>query len=231
MSAAGAGVGALAAWYFASASKYETRPRRLPVLLEVSHAQAKDKGPKYSDGTPSASAPFSHELSLDETLEKGLPAPDSSWDSNWDKRDPEFIRAHRRAYGKDTDDDGSGPPRPTASRRLILIRHGQYNLSGVGDRERMLTELGHRQAEETAARLRYILAKTPPTQLVHSTMTRAIQTFKSIQDSFPNTEVSSSDLLREGPPYPPDPPSKTYRPEYHVSLVMCVAPVFSSQCD
>lgn len=32
--------------------------------------------------------------------------------------------------------------RPTASRHLIFIRHGQYNLEGPSDTERHLTELG-----------------------------------------------------------------------------------------
>lgn len=32
--------------------------------------------------------------------------------------------------------------RPTASRHLIFIRHGQYNLDGVTDHERYLTNLG-----------------------------------------------------------------------------------------
>lgn len=29
-----------------------------------------------------------------------------------------------------------------ATRHLILIRHGQYNLNGISDTERVLTELG-----------------------------------------------------------------------------------------
>ena len=32
--------------------------------------------------------------------------------------------------------------KPTATRNIILIRHGQYNLDGVKDEERYLTALG-----------------------------------------------------------------------------------------
>lgn len=31
---------------------------------------------------------------------------------------------------------------PTASRHIFLIRHGQYDLQGIGDENRKLTELG-----------------------------------------------------------------------------------------
>lgn len=33
--------------------------------------------------------------------------------------------------------------RPTATRHLLLIRHGQYNLDGKEDSERYLTKLGN----------------------------------------------------------------------------------------
>ena len=37
---------------------------------------------------------------------------------------------------------------PTASRHLILIRHGQYNLAGSTDSDRYLTDLGREQVGE-----------------------------------------------------------------------------------
>lgn len=33
---------------------------------------------------------------------------------------------------------------PTVTRHLILIRHGQYNLNGETDKQRILTELGNK---------------------------------------------------------------------------------------
>lgn len=46
--------------------------------------------------------------------------------------------------GSDTDENNSQKvvAKPTATRNLILIRHGQYNLSGRSDKDRSLTELG-----------------------------------------------------------------------------------------
>lgn len=33
--------------------------------------------------------------------------------------------------------------KPKATRNILLIRHSQYNLSGINDKERILTPLGH----------------------------------------------------------------------------------------
>lgn len=41
-----------------------------------------------------------------------------------------------------TDDEKIAKVKPTATRNLILIRHGQYNLNGTRDEERFLTALG-----------------------------------------------------------------------------------------
>ena len=38
--------------------------------------------------------------------------------------------------------DSKGNKKPTATRHIILIRHGQYNLKGETDEDRYLTELG-----------------------------------------------------------------------------------------
>lgn len=40
------------------------------------------------------------------------------------------------------DSDKVEKVKPTATRNLILIRHGQYNLNGSSDEERFLTSLG-----------------------------------------------------------------------------------------
>lgn len=41
-----------------------------------------------------------------------------------------------------TDDEKISKLKPTATRNLILIRHGQYNLNGTRDEERFLTAMG-----------------------------------------------------------------------------------------
>lgn len=72
--------------------------------------------------------------------------PKTSWDFDWDKRDPaslipppkspimteDEVKKHEQKVIK---------ARPTATRHLLLIRHGQYNLNGVTDEEKTLTPM------------------------------------------------------------------------------------------
>lgn len=124
--------------------------------------------------------------------------PVVQWDYNWDKRD--FM----------TEDDSQ---KPKATRHLLLIRHGQYNLKGKLDSERYLTELGRQQASLTGQRLAEL--NLPLTYLVCSTMTRAQQTAGLIRQNLPeDLPVKVDDpLLCEGAPYPPEPPNRSWYPE------------------
>lgn len=70
----------------------------------------------------------------------------SQWDFDWDKRDPaSVVRPLKNPIPSDDELKRQGEKldmaRPHASRNLILIRHGQYNLSGTCDEERKLTSL------------------------------------------------------------------------------------------
>lgn len=116
------------------------------------------------------------------------------WDNNWDKRSHE---------------------RPTATRHIILVRHGQYNLSGVSDKERILTALGRLQAISTGQRLKSLGLNKKITSVIQSTMTRAVETNKLIcnEIGFDLNLVQSSDLLREGAPIEPEPPTSYWVPE------------------
>lgn len=61
----------------------------------------------------------------------------------------------------------------------------------------------------------------PYTILYHSTMPRAVETAKLISESLPGVPVKSCDLMREGAPIRPDPPtSTTWRPEEYVSTLI-----------
>ena len=139
--------------------------------------------------------------------------PITPWDYNWDMRAP--------APSDATDStDGEKPKKPTATRHLILIRHGQYDMSHKQDELRVLTELGHQQAAITGKRLKELQTATGKTFniIIHSTMRRAIQTTEDIikgLDIVP--EVKSCDLLREGSPCRPEPPSPSWGPKNHVS--------------
>ena len=114
------------------------------------------------------------------------------WDYNWDNR------------------EGEGKSR--ASRHLILIRHGQYNLSGSSDQERSLTSLGRSQAEMTGLRLAEL--SLPYTHILHSDMTRAVQTAGIIAQQLPQVKVLPSDgILREGAPIKPEPKVDSWKPD------------------
>ena len=135
------------------------------------------------------------------------------WDHNWDRRAPARDAADST--------DGEKPKKPTAIRHLILIRHGQYDLSHKQDELRVLTELGHQQAAITGKRLKELQAATKKTYnvIIHSTMKRAIQTSDDIikgLDVVP--QIKSCDLLREGAPCRPEPSSSSsWKPDNHVS--------------
>lgn len=57
------------------------------------------------------------------------------------------------------------------------------------------------------------------TKLTYSTMTRAKETAEIILKYLPDIPTASDDLLREGSPIPPEPPSGTWRPEKQVSIL------------
>jgi len=73
---------------------------------------------------------------------------------------------------------------------------------------------GIQQAELTGQRL--VELELPYTRIIHSTMTRARETASIIQKCLPAVPASETDLLREGAPYPPEPPLRHWRPDYQV---------------
>lgn len=80
---------------------------------------------------------------------------------------------------------------------------------------------GKRQALYTGERLSALNYKW--TSITQSTMTRAIETCSLIQKHLPtNIPLTSSDLLREGAPVPPDPPVKHWKPELYVSFYLVI---------
>ena len=165
---------------------------------------------------------------LDEALEeykKGI----HRWNWNWD---------HRAPKPTDETDGGGGDEKKVAKskarRHLFLIRHGQYEMWHKDSKLKKLTELGRQQAKETGERLR--LLDHDYSILYFSTLPRATETagiirlvvpatlecviqswFYIYSESLPQVPTEKCDLLREGAPYPPDPPSKNWRPEYNVT--------------
>jgi len=160
------------------------------------------------------------------------PATGVKWDDNWDRRDPKSLVKPLKDNATDEEkaayEEKLVANTSKASRVMVLVRHGQYNLSGKVDEERFLTELGQRQADATGQRLSQLYAtyleKNDSNgkdvtdkrnfKLVKSTMTRATETANIILKHLPqDIQQSSCDLIREGAPCPPEPPISHWEPE------------------
>ncbi|XP_046697708.1 serine/threonine-protein phosphatase PGAM5, mitochondrial isoform X1 [Silurus meridionalis] len=155
---------------------------------------------------------------LGAVIHAAQPATPSSWDNNWDKRDPSSISSSSRRKVSGGDENGveTENNKPTATRHIFLIRHSQYNLNGNGDKEKRLTALGREQAELTGQRLASLGLKY--NLLIHSSMARATETAQIISTHLPEVNMVSCDLLREGAPIEPVPPVSHWKPEavqYH----------------
>lgn len=134
------------------------------------------------------------------------------WNNNWDHRSPKASAKARRKEGGGAREEDPVPV-PTASRHLILIRHGQYEIWHEKSELKVLTELGRKQSAITGERLKELGGERPYAMLYYSTMPRATETAMVISESLPAVAMVSCDLLREGAPVRPDPPHKTWRPE------------------
>ncbi|XP_063833002.1 serine/threonine-protein phosphatase Pgam5, mitochondrial isoform X2 [Ostrinia nubilalis] len=141
--------------------------------------------------------------------------PSVKWDKNWDHREPASLVKPIRSDKPEEENrynEQLEKSKSKAVRHLFLIRHGQYNVDGVTDKERTLTELGRQQADLTGQRLACLDIKWD--LLVRSTMTRAQETAKIIaQHLDKNIEVKDCQLIEEGAPIPPEPPVGHWRPE------------------
>ena len=160
--------------------------------------------------------------------------PVATWDFNWDKRQPEaVVKPPPPVPGgggvnslQQVEDyhEKIAKATPSAARVLILVRHGQYNLSGSQDSERYLTELGREQADLTGHRLaqlvnHYNSTKKYDLSLVMSSMTRATETANIIAKHLETSAAESAEscsLIREGAPCEPVPSaSSVWDPDPH----------------
>lgn len=146
-----------------------------------------------SSVTVAAATPF---LSNETKINADGDAEVQKWDDNWDLRDPEFLGLTEY---------------PKATRFLILIRHGQYHLEHDDDADRKLTELGREQLQLTGHRLKELSCQlnTKYDKIFVSNMTRALESADIIASLLPDVprELPGDALLREGAPYPPEPPN------------------------
>ncbi|KAM3825903.1 serine/threonine-protein phosphatase PGAM5, mitochondrial isoform 2-T4 [Vipera latastei] len=136
------------------------------------------------------------------------------WDSNWDRREPVALMNLKKKNEETGEQEASARLahyKTKATRHIFLIRHSQYNLDGQQDKDRILTKLGREQAELTGMRLASLGLKFD--KIVHSSMTRATETTNIISKHLPGVTKLSTDLLREGAPIEPNPPSPHWKPE------------------
>lgn len=163
--------------------------------------------------------------------------PSVKWDWNWDRRDADSLvkpLKHKPDFNNNNNnltntshfsndinnnmiearEEKLEKARATASRHLIFVRHGQYNLHAASDQDRTLTRLGRDQAALTGERLKEL--GLPYSRFVYSTMTRATETANIIREKIGDVEeIDNCDLLREGAPVPPEPPLGSWKPEMH----------------
>ncbi|GFY72585.1 hypothetical protein TNIN_350641 [Trichonephila inaurata madagascariensis] len=137
--------------------------------------------------------------------------PSVTWNHNWDNQDYSTLVKPGNSKGTSQNDEPKIKSRPTARRHILLIRHGEYDTSAQKDVDRRLTPLGRKQADFVGQRLKDLPFNY--TKLVRSTMTRAQETSDIILKHFPDLPVEDCDLLREGFPIPPDPPSSWNVPD------------------
>ncbi|XP_015119159.1 serine/threonine-protein phosphatase Pgam5, mitochondrial [Diachasma alloeum] len=142
--------------------------------------------------------------------------PSVRWDCNWDRRDPKSLVKPIKGHSEEAQNkynEQLEQQKAKATRHLLLIRHGQYNLKGTNDAERYLTELGRRQADFTGKRLAELTI--PFSLIVRSTMTRAQETSKIIEKSLSGIPTEDDVLLMEGAPIPPEPPIGHWKSDWH----------------
>ncbi|EZA54202.1 hypothetical protein DMN91_001386 [Ooceraea biroi] len=142
--------------------------------------------------------------------------PSVKWDHNWDRRDPKSLvkpMEIRDENDQNKYNEKFEAKRARAVRHLLLVRHGQYHTDRKTDAEKVLTELGRKQAEATGKRLAEL--HLPYSLIVRSTMTRALETSRIIEKSLIDVPVVDDPLLIEGAPIPPEPPIGHWRSEKH----------------
>ncbi|XP_071065833.1 serine/threonine-protein phosphatase PGAM5, mitochondrial isoform X2 [Dasypus novemcinctus] len=136
------------------------------------------------------------------------------WDPNWDRREPlSLINLRKRNLESGEEELASRLDhcKAKATRHIFLIRHSQYHVDGCLEKDRTLTALGREQAELTGLRLASLGLKFD--KIVHSSMTRAVETADIVGKHLPGVGRVSTDLLREGAPIEPDPPVSHWKPD------------------
>ncbi|KAI6197190.1 hypothetical protein M3Y94_01195300 [Aphelenchoides besseyi] len=133
--------------------------------------------------------------------------PRRAWDYNWDFRDPLCV-VEADAYNKADEATRKKlleEAKPTATRHIFLIRHGQYHLESE---TKHLTDLARLLGKRIA------MDEKKFDNVIFSTMTRATETANIMMEQMAPIQSKSDSLLEEGAPYIPEPPVHHWRPQY-----------------
>ncbi|XP_073484650.1 serine/threonine-protein phosphatase PGAM5, mitochondrial-like [Aquarana catesbeiana] len=133
------------------------------------------------------------------------PALTRRWDPNWDRREPRSLANLNDLKGNEDLKFKLKKYKARARRTIFLVCHGQYNMAGETDPEKLLTPLGREQANLTGQRLAD-LGYTYK-EITYSTLQRAKETSEIIGQHLRGVTQTGSDLLIEGHPIRPDPSS------------------------
>ena len=147
--------------------------------------------------------------------------PWAIWDRNWDCREPKALVKPMKNDSPQEQNRFNAElekHKVSASRHIILVRHGEYLDEGESDATHRLTERGRLQAKYTGKRLQEMGIQWD--KVIASTMTRAKETNDIIlkEIGYSPDKVQYCDFLREGAPIPPQPPVGHWRPEKSVCL-------------
>ncbi|VDK44556.1 unnamed protein product [Anisakis simplex] len=141
--------------------------------------------------------------------------PRNKWHSDWDSRDPLSLVDPVKYEAADASErkEMLKKVKPTATRNIFLIRHGQY---AMDTDEKNLTPLGREQAVLLGKRLAESGKKFDV--LIMSSMTRACETANLILKEISPMQTKVDAILEEGAPYPPEPSVTHWKPKQKVSL-------------
>lgn len=140
----------------------------------------------------------------------------AKWNHNWDYREPKSLVRPLKTSTPTPEQENEynkklEAVRPTITRHIFLVRHGEYLDIGDSDSDKHLTEVGRKQAKYTGERLKSLGIKWD--RVIASTMTRAQETAKIVTGVLGCTITENCNLIREGAPIPPEPPVGHWKPE------------------
>ncbi|KAH8584658.1 phosphoglycerate mutase family [Cryptosporidium sp. chipmunk genotype I] len=124
-----------------------------------------------------------------------------NWNPNWDCNNKQENKTNCESVGENA----------RKWHQNILVRHAQYINSATKDEEKVLTDLGREQAEETGKYLSQQYGKKV-NAIYHSNLTRAKETAIIISKYFPGVKLIEDPNLAEGVPIAPSPSVSGFKP-------------------